>query len=109
MGRLFGWAIIIGLSAWFVLGSPLKTIANTLWHDTAAPWEKVDAFFYPNRSDLSVHIAKRDLRSVDECRNWVKSQAIAIGDLDMSRSDYECGVEKIQDFGDMAMYRLTLR
>ena len=109
MGKLFGWLIVIGIGVWFVIGSPLTAIADRFWSDKAAPWEKVDAFFYPNRSNLTIHKAKRDLRTVDECRNWVKSQASEIGDLMMAQSDYECGVGKLQDFGDIAMYRLTVR
>ena len=50
-----GWLITIGIGLWFFLGEPAKDVANWFWENSAAPWEEVDAFYYPNRSNLTVH------------------------------------------------------
>jgi hypothetical protein len=45
-----------------------------------APWEKVSAYYYPNKEDLTVARRQYGLSSVDECRNWVFGQAATAGD-----------------------------
>ena len=101
--------IIIALSAWFLFADPPKNVANWLWSDDAAPWETVDAFYYPNRYDLSVHQSSLGLGSVQECRDWVSYAAGSYGDGSLSRGDYECAVEVIDSFGGMSVYRITVR
>lgn len=101
--------ILIGIGLWFWLGDPPKTLANWFWENDAAPWESVDAYFYPSRSDLSAHKLAAGLSTVEACRLWASSQAAAIGDARFARSDYECGVGKLDSWGGMTVYRITAR
>lgn len=101
--------ILAALILFFVFGSPGKTAADLLWQNDAAPWEKVDAFYYPDKADLTDFKAVRDLGSVQECRDSVLAMAAANGDPGLIRGDYECGVGKIKDFGGVGMYRVTTR
>jgi catabolite regulation protein CreA len=71
--------------------------------------KQVDAFYYPDRLDLTVHVAKYDVGSVEECRDWVYSRAAERGDPDMERGDYECGVDPIRQVGDLTVYKETVR
>jgi hypothetical protein len=103
------WIILVATGAWFLLGSPAKDVANWFWPESAAPWETVDAVYYPNRSDLGDFLSQRSLTSVQECRNWAYSIAASRGDPNLIRGDYECGVEQIDSFGGLSVYRLTVR
>lgn len=103
---LFGLAII----GWFVVGTPTRDVADWLWADDAALWETVDAFYYPDRSDLTRDVRQFDLDNVDGCRSWVNSQAHAHNDAGMTRGDYECGVGYIESLGlGLRVYRTTVR
>ena len=98
------------LLAWATLGSPKQDAANIFWGDNPAPWEQVDAFFYPSRSNLLVDVRRLNLRSLDECRNWVREQARQNGDSSLSRGSYECGVGFLGTVaGSLRMYRRTVR
>lgn len=103
------WVIILGVAVWFLFGDPPKTVANMFWADAAAPWETVDAFYYPDRGDLSIHQSQRGLSSVQNCRDWVYRAAAINGDANLSRGDYECGVEVVDSFGGISVYRITVR
>jgi len=103
------WIVIIAVGLWFFIGEPLKDVANLFWQEDAAPWETVDAFYYPSRSDLSDYLSHRGLTSVQECRDWVYSTAASRGDPNIVRGDYECGVEQIDSFGGLAVYRISVR
>jgi hypothetical protein len=41
---------ILGLIVWGALGNPTQTIAGWLWPHSPAPWEGVDAYYYPTRA-----------------------------------------------------------
>jgi hypothetical protein len=101
--------IIAGVALWFLFGDPPKTVANMFWSDDVAPWETVDAFYYPDRSDLSIYQSQRGLPSVQRCRDWVYRAAAINGDVALSRGDYECGVEVVGTFGSISVYRITTR
>lgn len=103
------WVVILAIGAWFLFGTPSKNVANWFWPDSAAPWETVDAFYYPNRFDLGSFLSQRNLQSVQECRDWVLSIATSRGDPNLTVGDYECGVEQIDSFGGLSVYRLTVR
>ncbi len=63
---------------------------------------QVDAFYYPNKNDLSVHEAFLDVGSVEACREIARGAAANNGDPNLERGDYECGVgPTAQDFGDL--------
>lgn len=101
--------IIAGVALWFLFGDPPKTVANMFWADDAAPWETVDAYYYPGRGDLSIHQSQRGLSSVQRCRDWAYRAAAINGDAALSRGDYECGVEVVDSFGTLPVYRITVR
>jgi len=96
---------IVGAGVWFSLGEPKKQVANWLYPDEAAPWEKVDGFFYPNKHDLS----DPSLATVAACRDWAAYQADEGGDAFSQRSDYECGVGKSEQWNDLHVYRLIAK
>jgi len=101
------WIVLIAIGAWFLFGNPAKTFANWLWSDSAAPWETVDAFYYPNRSDLGDFLSQRGLGSLQECRDWVYSVAASRRDPNLTRGDYECGIGRVDDLNGIAIYRLS--
>lgn len=101
--------ILVALILFFVFGSPGKTVANMFWKNDVAPWEKVDAFYYPDKADLTDYNAVRDLGSVQACRDSVAALASANGDPGLTRGDYECGIERLEDFGGVGVYRVTTR
>ena len=103
------WIVALAIVAWFVFGSPVKDLANWFWSDSAAPWETVDAFYYPDRSDLGEFLSQGGFGSVQECRDWIYSIAASKNDPTLIRGDYECCVGQIDSFGGMSVYRLTVR
>lgn len=101
--------IFAALLAWWAFGDPAKSVAGWFWPSDAAPWEKVDAFYYPDRTDLSRHTLMPGLSKADDCRMWVRQEAAFLNDPGMVRGDYECGIGKISNEYDLAVYRLTVR
>ncbi|WP_141245827.1 hypothetical protein [Mesorhizobium sp. WSM3862] len=100
---------LLGIGAWFLFGDPGKTVANWWWPNDAAPWETVDAFYYPNVGDLSIVQQKHGLKDVQACRDWVSAAAYIARDPMMTHSDYECGLGKPKDYqGMMNVYRATV-
>jgi hypothetical protein len=99
--------IVIGL--WFLLGDPPNTVANTFWEHDAAPWETVDAYYYPDRSNLSIFQKMPGLKSVDDCRAWVRLSAALNNDMGFIRGDFECGIEVVDTFAGISVYRTTVR
>lgn len=108
-----GWQmpllILIAIGLWLTFGEPSKTVANFFWKNDAAPWETVDAFYYPNRNDLSNFQKMRGLDSVDACRKWVEFSAALNGDSALVRGDYECGVQLIDNDYGLPVYRVSTR
>ena len=101
--------ILIVAGAWFFWGDPPKTVANWFWEYEAAPWETVDAFYYPNRNNLSKYQKVSGLGSVESCRTAVYSMASNYGDVSLIRGDYECGIEVVGNLGGIDIYRTTTR
>jgi hypothetical protein len=75
----------------------------------AACSEKVDAYFYPDRSDLTRSESFLDVGSVEACRDWAYYRAAQIGDPAMRRSTYECGIGPRQRGGSFTVYRETVQ
>jgi hypothetical protein len=94
---------------WCIFGSPGETVANWFWPNEPAPWEDVDAVYYPDRNNLYSDIKQPHVGSLARCREWVHAQAAFTGDPDLERGDYECGVGFLRSLGDLSVYRLTLR
>ncbi len=71
---------------------------------------QVDAFYYPNRTDLSEVVEFIDVGSVEDCRRVVKVAAAQRNDPDLVRGDYECGINPSgESFGGMKVYEETVR
>ena len=102
--------ILIALAAWAYFGSPKRDVADWFWKDDAAPWETVDAFYYPDRQNLSVDVRRLGIATVSECRAWVAAQAASRNDPGIQRGSYECGVGFQYLFaGNLRVYRRTVR
>lgn len=86
-----------------------ETIAGWFWPRSPAPWETVDAFYYPSKTNLPVDRRKYDMPSIESCRLWIFQQAALSEDPKLEHGDYECGVGFMQNVGDLRMYRLSLR
>ena len=93
---------------WAIFGDPGRDLAGWFWKYDAAPWERVDAFYYPDRGNLDVFNQHSDVGGVEECRAWALDMAIANGDPSMSRGDYECGVGEPKEWYGMKVYRTTV-
>ncbi|KAA0970322.1 hypothetical protein FPY71_07295 [Aureimonas fodinaquatilis] len=105
-----GFLLVIGVALWFWLGDPAKTVANWFWTESSAPWEQVDAYLYPSRSDLTVFKSFDDVGSVEACRSVVYNAASAFyKDPRLLNGDYECGVgpQAHPVFGKV--YRVTVK
>lgn len=85
--------LIVGilLIVWALSVAP-SFLAKTFWPDSSAPWEKVNAFYYPNANDLTEWESQINVGSIQACRDWVKDSAAAKGDPNLEHGDYECGV-----------------
>jgi hypothetical protein len=104
------WTVWLAIAAWFLFGSPSKDVANWFWSEDAAPWESVDAFYYPDRNDLERDVRQFGLEDVGACRRWVYAQASAHEDPGITRGDYECGVGYLESLGyGLRVYRATVR
>jgi hypothetical protein len=107
------WPLLIlgvpGLIVWGVLGNPTQTIAGWIWPHSPAPWERVDAFYYPDKSNLAVSLDNHDVDGLAQCRMWASSTAVTQNDPQMERGDYECGVGYLDSQGSLNSYRLTIR
>lgn len=101
--------IVILLVVWAIFGTPLKDVANWFWPESAAPWESVDAYYYPDRYDLSKELSASDVGGLGDCRAWVDYQARLKDDPGILRGDYECGVGEVENLGDLRVYRITIR
>ena len=102
--------VCAGVGLWFWFGDPGRFVADQIYKSDAAPWETVDAFYYPDRSNLNIFETKAGLKSVDECRTEVNGLAYAASDAGLRRGDYECGVGKLKgDYYGLSVYRLTVK
>ena len=77
--------VLLLIAAWFVFGDPPKNLANWFWKSDAAPWETVDAYYYPNKNDLEIVIFGHGKKTVEQCRDWVYSKAATYQDWGIKR------------------------
>lgn len=101
--------IVILLVVWVIFGTPLKDMANGFWSESVAPWESVDAYYYPDRYDLTNTVTASNVGGLEDCRAWVDYQARLKDDPGILRGDYECGVGEAENLGDLKVYRITAR
>lgn len=100
--------ILVG-AAWWFFGDPARDVAKWFWPEEAAPWETVDGYYYPDRTDLTRHVAHTGFSSVDDCRAWIYAEAERQKDAGLARGDYECGVGKMRSEYGLNVYRATVR
>ena len=86
-------------------------LAATVFALSACEDPRVDAYYYPDRTDLSEYDVAYDVGSVEACREWVEDKAFENNDQRLERGDYECGIdpEKNSSFGGLTVYRETVR
>jgi hypothetical protein len=100
---------ILGFMVWTVLGSPIQTVTGWIWPHSPAPWEAVDAFYYPNKSNLAVSLENHDVGGLAQGRTRASSAAAKQDDPQLERGDYECGVGYLTSQRSLNRYRLTVR
>lgn len=103
------WILLFLFASWFYFGDPPKDLANLFWENDAAPWETVDAYYYPNRNNLHHYEEMLGLPSVEHCREWVRAVAAINGDSALARGGYECAIEILDYYGGLPVYRTTVR
>lgn len=103
------YIIILTAGLWWMFGDPKGAVADWFWPDEAAPWETVDAYYYPDRTDLTRHIATPGFSSVSKCQTWVHAEAAHRGDAGLTRGDYECGIGQAPSQYGLNVYRATVR
>ena len=47
---------VFTLFGWEVFGHPKQDITNWFWPNGPAAWERVDAFYYPDRGSLTASL-----------------------------------------------------
>lgn len=96
-------------------GNPQRYIADLIWADDAAPWEKVTAVYTPDTTKPNdIEISEAEFADVTECRAYVHEQAAKHGDPDIQNGVYECAVGFYPSKGDDnaptgGAYRLILK
>ena len=103
--------VVVGAALALASCSPQKTVADLFYAEDAAPWETVDAFYYPDRTDLTLDQRQIGLADVAGCRDAVRSMAALNNDPQLLRGDYECGVGRIDkpEYAGVSVYRITVR
>jgi len=102
--------LVLVAVAWWYFGDLSNRAANWFYENDAAPWETVDAFYYPSRHDLTKHESVAGLSNVLECRRAVYDMAVRYNDQSIRRGDYECAVGRTgKSFGGIPVYRLTVQ
>jgi hypothetical protein len=86
------WVAFFALILWIAIGNPLNTIATVAYPKSAAPWENVVAFYYPDKTDLTRGTQNREITSLEACRTWIVTTAARSNDPAMLTTDYECGI-----------------
>jgi hypothetical protein len=107
------WPVLIlgipGLIVWGILGNPTQTIAGWSWPHSPAPWEAVDAFYYPDKNNPTISSGNPDVGGLAQCRTWANSLARKQEDPQLKWGDYHCGVGYLDAQGSLTSYRLTVR
>ncbi|MBX2830375.1 MAG: hypothetical protein KTR23_04215 [Rhodospirillales bacterium] len=96
-------------------GNPQRHIADLIWIDDAAPWEKVTAVYTPDTTKpTEILISEADFADLKSCRAYVYEQAALRGDPDLQKGIYECAIGFYRSKGkdnapDGGAYRLILK
>ena len=101
--------LALGLFGLSGCDNPAQTVADWFWPSSAAPWEEVDAVYYPDKENLWNYERRRNVGSLADCRTWVRAEAMRFNDPILQRGDYECGVGRLGGAGGVDVYRLSVR
>lgn len=103
-------AVAVLVVGWAVLGSPRRSVADLIWPDGPAPWETIEALYYPDKTDLRHSIVTGGLHSLADCRTAVRFLAWRAGDEAFERGDYACGIGiEARSDDPLAIYRVIRR
>lgn len=91
---------------YLVFGSARRDLGNLGWPEDAAPWEAVDAYYYPDADNPSRFESATGLESREQCRDWAHAAAVRNLDPDFEEGDYECGIGRLDEFESVTLYRL---
>ena len=70
----------------------------------------VNAYYYPNKNNLTYHQLFANVGSVENCRLVVRDAAAKRGDPDLVRGDYECCVNPTgEKLGEITICNETVR
>ncbi|WP_157831856.1 hypothetical protein [Thalassospira marina] len=109
MARRLLAVAIIAVAAWSTLGAPQEWLANQVWPDGPAPWEKVTAVYFPDRNDKTAfRFAGEGLDNVQQCRDAVLELAATNQDPDLKRGSYDCAIGFYSSDDHTGHYRLTV-
>ncbi len=100
------FVLVVGLFLWALFREPQVDVANLLWGDNPAPWERVDGVFYPNRAVPMRVESAPGFRTVQDCRDWAERAARRAPSP--TSSTFECQVGFIRSVGVLKEYRRTL-
>jgi len=109
---LVGGIVVLAAASY---GDPERHIADLIWKNDAAPWEKVTAVYTPDAAEpRKIEISEAVFADVAACRDHVMELAAERGDPDLQKGSFECAVgfypqrdaEKKTVTGD---YRLIVR
>lgn len=90
-------------------GNPERYIADLVWTDDAAPWEKVTAVYIPDTDRPGdILISEPEFENLAACRAHVDRLAAEHGDPDLEKGRYDCaiGFYLADDDGTSGSYRL---
>ncbi|MEQ8392758.1 MAG: hypothetical protein RIB30_17355 [Thalassospira sp.] len=96
-------------------GNPERYIADLIWTDDAAPWEKVTAVYTPDTTKPNdLEISEAEFSDITACRAYVHERATERGDPDLKKGSFECAIGFYPTKGpdnapDGGAYRLILK
>ncbi|WP_339861523.1 hypothetical protein [Thalassospira alkalitolerans] len=108
--RRLMWASLLALILATALDGSKRAIADLIWPDDAAPWEKVTAVYYPDREKLTdIRVSDTSFADLASCRAHVIERATENGDPDLNRGRYDCAIGFYRDDEGRGNYRLTIQ
>jgi len=105
---MFKYIFLAAIVAWFLLSNPKNDIANFIWTNSSAPWEKVDGYYYPDKNTTIGMEKKEAVGDSDDCKDWAELNAKAHQDKEFNRGKYQCGVGQVKNPDGTLAYRLLL-
>ena len=79
-------------TGWWMFGDPRQVLAHHAFPDRPAPWEAVNAVYFPDREDRATKLVRPRFVSMQECRNWIYREATRAGDPRLRRGDWACEI-----------------